>query len=109
MAVIRDSTQDYLWAARERITVADTAVGFTATTYKPTSGDRKSLCAQIAKCVPESADIRYRVDGTNPTSSVGRRQYEDSTFYIIGTENIKRFKAIRTTATSSTLDVEYGW
>lgn len=108
-AQIRDSTQEYLWAARERITVAATAIGFTTTTYKPTSGDRKGICASIAKCVPEGADIRYRIDGTDPTSSIGRRIYEDSVFYIIGSENIKRFKAIRTTSTSATLDVEYGW
>ncbi len=108
MTIIRDSTQEYRWAARERITVSNTAVGFTAATYKPTTGDFKGICANIARCVPESADIRYRVDGTDPTASVGRRIYEDGEFYIIGTQNIKKFKAIRTN-TDATLDVEYGW
>ncbi|MFX0022200.1 MAG: hypothetical protein ACFE9S_07725 [Candidatus Hermodarchaeota archaeon] len=111
MPIIRDSTQEYLWATRERLTIDNTAAGipFTASTYKPTTGDRKGICARIAKCVPEGADIRYRQDGTAPTSSVGRRIYEDSEFYIVGSKNIQNFKAIRTTSTSATLDVEYGW
>ena len=108
-AQIRDSTQEYVWAARERITVTGTAVGFTAATYKPTTGDRTGICARIARCRPESADIRYRVDGTDPTSAVGRRIYEDGEFNIIGSQNIKKFSAIRTGDTSATLDVEYGW
>lgn len=111
MSTIRDSTQEYVWVARERLTVDNTAAGipFTASTYKPTTGDRKGVCARIAKCVPEGADIRYTTTGTAPTATTGRRQYEDSEFYILGMQNLKKFLAIRTTATSATLDVEYGW
>ena len=108
MPIIRDSTQEYLWAARERITVSNTAVGFTDATFKPTTGDRKGICANIAKCNVESADIRYRQDGTDPTSNIGRYAYETETFYIIGTDNIKKFSAIRVSS-DATLDVEYGW
>lgn len=106
---IRDSTQEYRWAARERITVTNTAVGFTAATYKPTSGDFKGIPAQIAKCHVETADIRYRKDGTDPTAAVGRIVYETGEFSIQGSQNIKKFSAIRTGSTSATLDVEYGW
>ena len=111
MPTIRDSTQAYRWAARERLTIDNTAAGipFTAATYKPTSGDFKGMPAQIAKCNVETADIRYRQDGTAPTSTVGRMAYETTEFYIQGSQNIKNFKAIRTGANSATLDVEYGW
>ncbi len=108
---IRDSTQEYRWAARERLTVDNTAAGipFTSTTYDPATGDFKGMPAQVAKCHVESADIRYRQDGTAPTASVGRIVYETGEFYIQGSQNIKNFKAIRTGSTSATLDVEYGW
>lgn len=109
MPTIRDSTQEYRWAARERITVGATAVGFTAATYKPTSGDYKGICAKIARIIPEGADIRYTTTGTDPTATTGKRIYEDSEESIIGMQNIKKFKAIRTTSTSATLDVDYGW
>jgi hypothetical protein len=110
-SLIRDSTQEYRWAARERLTIDNTAAGipFTSSTYDPTSGDFKGMPAQIAKCHVESADIRYRQDGTAPSATVGRIAYETSEFYIQGSQNIKKFLAIRTGATSATLDVEYGW
>lgn len=109
---IRDSTQEYTWFARERITIDNTVggVGFTAATYKPTTGDRKGIAARIAKFTIETADIRYTQDGsTAPTSAIGKIIYETGGDTILGLQNIKNFKAIRTGANSATLDVEYGW
>lgn len=109
---IRDSTQEYRWADRERLTIDNTVggIGFTATKYKPTSGDFKGIPARIAKFTVETADIRYTQEGsTAPTSSVGKVVYETSGDSIQGSMNIKNFKAIRTGSTSATLDVEYGW
>lgn len=106
---IRDSTQQYRWAARERITVSSTAIGFTAATYKPTSGDFKGIPANIARFTVESADIRYRQDGTDPTTSIGKVIYETGGDDIIGSQNIKNFSAIRDGGTDATIDVEYGW
>jgi len=109
MSVGRTTQDDYVWAARERITVSNTAVGFTAATYKPTSGDYKGICARIAKFTVESADIRYCQDGTTATTSVGKVIYETGGDTILGTQNIKKFSAIRDGSTDATIDVEYGW
>lgn len=105
----RDINSEYHWAARERISVTDTAVGFTAAAYKPTSGDYTGVCAKIAKFTVETADIRYRQDGTDPTTSVGKVVYETGEEIILGSQQIKKFSAIRDGATSATIDVEYGW
>jgi len=105
----RTSEHEYVFAARERITVSSTAVGFTAGTFKPTTGDRKGIPAKIARCNVETDSIRYTQDGsTTPTASIGRIKYDTDSFDVIGTQAIQDFLAIRVT-TDATLDVEYGW
>lgn len=109
---LRSENQEYLWAARERITIDDTAggIGFTAAIFNPTTGDRKGIPARIAKFTVETADIRYTKDGsTAPTSAIGKTIYETGGDSIIGSLNIKNFRAFRIGANSATIDVEYGW
>ena len=101
-------SDQYIWGAHESITVSSTAVGFTSTTRTPTTGDFKNMTARIAHCMVETDNIRYRVDGTNPTSTTGHLKYASSEFYIMGTTAIKKFRAIRT-STDATLKVNYGW
>lgn len=105
----RTTQSEYTWFARERITVSTTAKTFTAATYKPTSGDRKGMCATIAKFTVESADIRYRQDGTAPDTDTGKIIYETGGDTILGTQNIKNFQAIRDGGVDAIIDVEYGW
>lgn len=96
--------QDY-----ETITVANSAIGFTASKITPSSGDYANKDAVVAFCRNETANIRYRLDGTDPDSSTGILLKSDETLILVGISNIKRFRAIRTGGTSGSLKVLYGW
>lgn len=82
----------------EPITVADTAIGLTPATY---------LDATRAEMTLETAQIRIRNDGTNPTSTVGRIVENGNVIVLNSAAQIAGFKAIRTGGTSGKLQVEY--
>lgn len=82
-----DNAYDY-----ESITVtSSTAVGFTPSKMSPTNGPRaKSVFLTV-----ETDDIRFRMDGTSPTTSVGHIVLSTTQGVTIsGEENIQKFSAI---------------
>lgn len=81
----------------ESISVTGTAVGFTSATIVPTG----QVSARAAECTTETASIRYRYDGTSPTSSEGHVVATDSSFTVYGINNIRRFRAIAVSATAT--------
>ncbi len=87
--------------AEEDITVADTAIGLTLTNVISTPPPR-----QVNMFV-EDAQIRYRVDGTDPTSSVGEilNPFDRLTLTHVG--NMNRFRSIRTGGTSATIHATF--
>lgn len=85
----------------ETITVADTAIGFTAS--KLTSDPKPK---QVIITV-ETARFRYRLDGTAPTSTVGHLISPNASLVLEGYSQLNNFKGIRTTATSSKIQVTY--
>lgn len=87
----------------ESITVAATAIGFTAATFDPSD----AASAQRAVLSVETAQIRYRYDGTDPTSLIGHILEPGDTLVVDGYTNINAFKAIRTGATSGTIRVTF--
>ncbi len=89
----------YGQVAYEAKTIADTAVGLTASTYGR---------ADWAMCRLETAEIRYTLDGaTTPTSTVGV-PLEAFEWLVLGTPGeIKNFSAIRTGGTSGALKCHY--
>ena len=89
--------------AFESITVADSAIGCTAATVSP-AGAPGSVRAVMTL---ETAQVRYRYDGTNPTSSEGHLLEIGETLVLEGAANIDRFRAIRTGSTSGVLKVTY--
>lgn len=93
----------------EAITVADTAIGFTASLINPTCTDCpiNVLRATLATCTLETANIRVRSDGTDPTASVGLLIQSGQSFEVYGYSNISSFRAIRTTGDSGSLFCEY--
>lgn len=93
---------DYL--AFEQITVAGTAGGVTAATVTSGNGHPQ---ANTATCRLETAEIRYRIDGTAPTASVGTLLEIGDVLVLQGLDVILRFSAIRTTSTSAVLDCTY--
>ena len=84
--------------AYESVIVADSAVGFTAATLAR---------ATAAFVTLETAQVRFRYDGTNPTSSEGHLMDIGDSIRIKGPNNIKNFKAIRTGSTSGVLKVTF--
>jgi len=114
MAIIRNSpvtAYDY-----EAITVADTAIGCTASKIKVTTALGSGTAAGLQPTnkfadevfiTVESQPVRYRLDGTNPTASEGHLVQPAGTIEIEGYENIAKFRAIRQGASSGTLRVTY--
>jgi hypothetical protein len=89
--------------AQEAITVATTAVGFTTATYR-LSVSRSATHVTLGLA---TAQIRYRVDGTDPTSSAGRLMEIGDEVVVTGREDIDRFRAIRTGGVSGALTATY--
>lgn len=81
----------------ETVTVGTTAIGVTAS-----SGDN---VAHRAVMTVETAQIRFRYDGTDPTSTVGHLANVGDRLTLEGRANIRRFRAIRTGGTSASLMV----
>jgi hypothetical protein len=82
----------------ESVTVANTAIGLTAGTYGA------NIYALIT-C--ETAQIRFRIDGTNPTASEGHILNPGDILKLDSNADIAAFKAIRTGATSGVIKVSY--
>lgn len=55
----------------------------------------------------EGQSLRFRLDGTDPTSSVGFLAKADKTFELYGKEALKAFEAIRVDGSDSVLSVQY--
>lgn len=81
----------------DTITVSASAIGLTASKYTaPPLEPLKE--AQYIIITSETNNIRYRIDGTNPTASVGHLLTAGSTLTLTGFSTIKNFKAIATGA-----------
>lgn len=75
----------------ESITVGATAVGIGSTAKVP---DLKEGFFTI-----EGGDVRYWLDGSTPTASVGHLVTDGSSFSVMGNNNLRRLLMISTTGT----------
>ncbi len=91
--------------AYEAITIDGTAggVALTSTMIQPTAGIHR-LSALISI---ETAQIRYRYDGGAPTATEGHVAEAGDILVVNGVNNLKNFRAIRTTGVSATARVTY--
>lgn len=87
----------------ETVTVAAVAIGLTAATYAPASGEN----AEEAFITLALGTLRYRYDGTDPSATVGHVLTDGGSIVLKGQNQMSQFKAIRTTATSGVLSVTY--
>ena len=87
----------------EAITVSNTTggIGVTSTLIRPTSGVFKGQTCQEVFCTLETAQIRWTVDGTAPTSSVGHLLNVGQTLTLQNGSDIVNFRAIRTVGDAS--------
>lgn len=81
----------------QTLTVSNSAVGLTI----------PSANVDRAIFVVRDAELRWRVDGTDPTSSVGHPQDAYTEFALDTIGELEAFKAIRTTSTTSELNILY--
>ena len=91
--------------AFEALSVAGTAVGFTAATMAGTPATGKPACA--AFCTVEGAPIRMRADGTDPTATVGRLFGIGDNFVVWGARDLASVRFISQTGATATLNTEF--
>jgi len=85
----------------ETITIADTAIGLTAAKLLTTVRPNKVLISI------ETAQCRWRMDGTDPTNAIGIILNPMDTMEVEGLVNLKQIRFIRTGATSAKAQVSY--
>ena len=85
----------------ESITVAGTAIGITATVTNPAGLPQQTGCTARL----ETAQIRYRFDGTDPTASEGMLFEVGEVLNIASNEDARTIRFIRTGATSGVLKI----
>lgn len=90
--------------AYDSITVAATAVGLTQSNVRGTSARFRTEKVVITV---ETAQLRWRDDGTDPTASEGHLANVGTVLTLENRNRIDRFRAIRTGSTSATLRVNY--
>ena len=95
---VRAGAKDY-----EAITVADTAIGLTAAKLAG-SGSMQAVAALLSL---ETAAIRFRLDGADPTANEGHLMNAGDFVLLRGADSLQGFKAIQDTGSSGTLRVTY--
>jgi hypothetical protein len=93
----------WLYLNYEQIAVAASSIGITATKLQP-NGANTQPQANVGACRVATAQIRYRIDGTAPTSTVGTVGEIGDVIALNGADVLQNFRAIRTTSTSAALD-----
>jgi hypothetical protein len=91
--------------AFERLTVSNAAVGLTVAIFSKNSGLE---CCDKATILVEDASIRYRVDGSDPTTTIGLLANSGDIISLSGISELRLFKAIRTATTDAHLSCDYG-
>lgn len=94
-----ESISDFRAVNYESITVDNTAAGKTLTNTV------NSMRGQRAVITAETAQMRYRYDGTAPAATEGHLLEVGQTIEVIGYADISNFKIIRTGATSGVIKV----
>lgn len=90
--------------AFETVTVSTSAIGLTAATYNaPSTGQPPAVMAFLTT---EDDTMRFRVDGADPTSSVGH-EVASGTGLIVCTASLPKLKMIRSGAADVPVSVTY--
>lgn len=103
MPAAAKSTEAY---AYESITVSTAAIGLTSTKIVPTAGSLRPAFEAYITVEPTNG-LRYRLDGTDPTSSEGHALAGGGSMTITGTKNLQKLRLIRSGATDAVVKVTY--
>ena len=85
----------------ESVTVSTTAIGITATASD-------GVLPATAVITVEDASIRYTVDGTTPTASIGHRADPGDVIELSDRGEVGQFRAIRKDSSDATIKVTPG-
>lgn len=89
--------------AHEKLTVTTAAKVLSAATYKPTNGT--FLTGALITC--EDNGIRYTLNGTTPSATVGHILASGGSLQLESEEEIMRFQAYRSASADAVLMVTY--
>lgn len=87
------------YSKQEQITVANTAIGLTVANITPDG----QMQATQAVCSLEGAEIRFSVDGSTPTTTVGHLAEIGERFTFNGHDTLVKLLMIRTGSVSGTM------
>jgi len=91
--------------AFEQLTIGTASKPLTADVYSKNGGLEKCNRATITV---EGGSIRYRVDGADPTGSVGLLANPNDVITLEGRAELVLFRAIRAGTMNATINVDYG-
>jgi hypothetical protein len=86
-------------AGYESLTTAN-AIGFTSTKILPTTGSFLGKQARAVLISVETADVRFCLDGTTPTVTVGHLLALGQSYEITGEQNVANFRCMNAVAGS---------
>ncbi len=86
----------------EKLTISNAAKSLTAGKYTKNGYIAKRVMIGV-----ENGQLRYRYDGGTPTATTGMLMNPMDILVLIGSRNIKNFKAIRKTTTNSQINITY--
>lgn len=98
-AIIFSGPDSISFLAEESITVSTVAKSLTAATYGSATYAVVTVAAQ---------PIRFWVDATDPTATVGHVAADGDTIILSNNSQIEDFRAIRDGATDSVISISYG-
>jgi len=90
-----DRTSDLTAYAFETFTVSSTSLGFTSSVYNPIASTTRPRMAVVTL---ETNSIRIRLDGTDPTASVGHLVTAGQEIDVCGLNTMLTFRMIRVTS-----------
>jgi hypothetical protein len=91
----------------EMITVGTQVVSLSDDKICPRTGPYTRMQARAVLLSSEDGDLRFRIDGGQPSSSTGHYLTNGDTLVLTGTQAIKQFLAVRAGETDSTLRLTY--
>lgn len=89
------------------MTVSTTSVDFAGAGLTGQYSGAYGICNNAVINV-ENGNIRYRVDGGNPSATEGHMVRNGQVFYLSSSEDIQNFKVVRTGPDNATLHITFG-
>ncbi len=91
----------------EVLTVDAAVTVLSRSKINPSTGPYARMAARAAMISSESADLRFRIDGGQPTGSDGHYLVNGDALVVSGTQALQQFQAVKTGDASATLRVTY--